>query len=138
MLAGAASNGGSIESADWVASELWRRGFKSMIDVDPGREGAVAAAARKVGLKYIAARLDATGVDAALKAMSDSANQPIYLNSPNGRSTATIWMIKRVLADGWTIEQAGAEATSIGLVNDDASVPALWKFAQDYIGAHRK
>ena len=136
---GTASNGGSIESVDWVASELWRRGFKTMIDVDAGRDGAVVAdAARKVGLKYVAARLDAAGVDAALKTMSDPASQPIYLNSPDGRSTATIWMIKRVLADGWTIEQAGVEATSIGLVNDDASVPALWKFAQDYIGAHRK
>ena len=36
-----------------------------------------------------------------------------------------LWMIKRVLNDGWTIEQAGAEATTVGLVNDDPSVPAL-------------
>jgi hypothetical protein len=47
-----------------------------------------------------------------------------------------LWMIKRVVNDGWTVEQAGAEATTIGLVNDDPSVPALWKFAQDYIAAH--
>jgi hypothetical protein len=136
---GTASNGGAIESPDWVISELWRRGYKTMIDVDPGRDGAVVAdAARKVGLQYVAARLDAAGVDAALMAMTDPANQPVYLNSKNGRATATIWMIKRVLNDGWTIEQAGAEATTIGLVNDEASVPAFWKFAQDYIGAHSR
>ena len=41
-----------------------------------------------------------------------------------------------VVTDGWSVEQAGAEAATIGLVNDDPSVPALWKFAQDYINAH--
>ena len=136
---GTASNGGPIESADWVTSELWRRGFKTMIDVDSGRDAAeVAAIARKVGLKYIPVRFNASDVEAAVKALTDPANQPVYLNSPNGRSTAVLWMIKRVLTDGWTIEQAGAEATTIGLVNDDAAAPALWKFAQDYIGAHKK
>ena len=49
-----------------------------------------------------------------------------------------LWMIKRVLNDGWTIEQAGAEATTVGLVNDDPSVPALWKFAQDYMNARSR
>ncbi len=136
---GTASNGGAIQSADWVASELWRRGFKTMIDVDSGGDAAVvAAAATKGGLKYVPVRFDATGVETALKAMTDPANQPVYLNSPNARSSAALWMIKRVLNDGWTIEQAGAEATTIGLVNDDPLAPALWKFAQDYIGAHRK
>src|SRR5436190_10875117 len=42
---GTASNGGPIESADWVTSELWRRGFKGMIDVDAGRDAAVVNAA---------------------------------------------------------------------------------------------
>lgn len=98
-------------------------------------------------MKYIAlsiardgagGQLDATKIDAALKAISDPANQPFFMHSVNGRSTATLWMIKRVVNDGWTVEQAGAEATTIGLVNDDPSVPALWKFAQDYIAAHVK
>jgi hypothetical protein len=47
-----------------------------------------------------------------------------------------LWMIKRVLTDGWSIAEAGAEAVTIGLIDDDPSVPALWKFAQDYIAAH--
>jgi len=47
-------------------------------------------------------------------------------------------MIKRVLVDGWSVEQAGAEAATIGLVNDDPAVPAFWTFAQDYIVAHGK
>ena len=138
-IEGGASSGGPIQSADWVASELWRRGFKSIIDIDPPRDAAsIAAAARTAGLKYVPLQLNAAGVDAALKAIGDAANQPVYLNSANGRASAALWMIKRVLRDGWTVEQAGAEAATIGLVNDDPSVPALWKLAQDYIGAHRK
>jgi hypothetical protein len=145
---GTASNGGPVQSSDWAISELWRRGFKTFIDVAPGRDReAIVAAARAVGMKYMAisiardaagSQLDATKIEPAIKAITDPANQPAFLHSANGRSTAMLWMIKRVLNDGWTVEQAGAEATSIGLVNDDPSVPALWKFAQDYISAHSK
>jgi protein tyrosine phosphatase (PTP) superfamily phosphohydrolase (DUF442 family) len=143
---GTASNGGSVQSGDWVASELWRRGFKTFIDVAPGRDGdAVAAAARGVGMKYLAmpiardaagTQLDTAKIEPVITAISDPANQPVFLHSANGRVTAMLWMIKRVVNDGWTVEQAGAEATTIGLVNDDPSVPALWRFAQDYIAAH--
>jgi protein tyrosine phosphatase (PTP) superfamily phosphohydrolase (DUF442 family) len=143
-----ASNGGPVQSSDWAISELWRRGFKTFIDVTPGRAGAsVAAAARGVGMKYMAmaiardgagSQLDAAKIEPIIKAISDPANQPVFLHSSNGRSTAMLWMIKRVVTDGWTTEQAGAEATTIGLVNDDPSVPALWKVAQDYINARSK
>jgi len=93
-------------------------------------------------MKYIAmpiardaagSQFDTTKIEPAIKAITDPANQPLFLHSANGRSTAMLWMIKRVVNDGWTVEQAGAEAAAIGLVNDDPSVPALWKFAQDYI-----
>jgi protein tyrosine phosphatase (PTP) superfamily phosphohydrolase (DUF442 family) len=141
---GTASNGGPIQSAEWVVSELWRRGFKTLIDVAPGRgAGAVDAAAKTVGMKYLAmpiaganGQFDSARVDAALKAIDDRANQPVFLHAADGRSTAMLWMIKRVLTDGWSVEQAGAEATTIGLVNDDPAVPASWKFAHDYIAAH--
>jgi len=85
-----------------------------------------------------AGQIDAAKIEPAIRAISDPANQPVFLHSENGRATAMLWMIKRVLNDGWTIEQAGAEATTVGLVNDDPSVPALWKFAQDYINARSR
>jgi protein tyrosine phosphatase (PTP) superfamily phosphohydrolase (DUF442 family) len=126
-------------------SELWRRGFRTVVDTAGTGGDAAAAAAKTVGMKYVAlpiggtgGALDATKIDAVIKAISDPANQPLYLNSRDGRSTAAIWMIKRVIVDGWSIEQAGAEATAIGLVNDSPDVPALWKSAQDYIRAHPK
>ena len=143
---GTASSGGPIQSRDWVVSELSRRGFKTFIDIAPARDGeAVAVAARGVGMKYMAmpvaregGQLDATKIDPVIKAIADPANHPVFVHSVNARSTAMLWLIKRVVNDGWSVEQAGAEATTIGLVNDDPSVPALWKFAQDYIAAHVK
>jgi protein tyrosine phosphatase (PTP) superfamily phosphohydrolase (DUF442 family) len=145
---GTASNGGPIQSNDWAMSELWRRGFRTVIDVAGGAGAdATAAAAKVVGMKYLVVPIAATGsaaafdsakVEAVVKAIGDPANRPLYLNSADGRPTAMVWMIKRVLVDGWSVEQAGAEATAIGLVNDNPSVPALWKFAQDYISAHRQ
>lgn len=145
---GTASNGGPIQSSEWAMSELWRRGFKTVVDIAPGRDAdANAAAARGVGMKYIVmpigrdrgnAQIDPAKVEAAIKAIADPANQPLYFNSADARPTAMIWMIKRVLVDQWSVEQAGAEATTIGLMNDSADVPALWKFAQDYIASHSR
>ena len=85
-----------------------------------------------------AGQLDPTKIEPVVKAIGDPAYQPVFLHSANGRATAMLWMIKRVVTDGWSVEQAGAEATTIGLINDDPSVPALWKFAQDYITAHAR
>jgi len=143
---GTASNGGPVQSPDWVASELWRRGFKTFVDVAPVRDAdTVARAARAVGMKYMSvpivrdgagAQVDAAKIDPVIKAISDPANQPVFLHAVNTRTTAMLWMIKRVVTDGWSVEQAGAEAATVGLVDDDPSVPALWKFAQDYITAH--
>ena len=145
---GTASNGGQFQSRDLVTTELAKRGFKSVINVAGGSEAeAEGAAVRAAGLKYFLLTIDRDGspgqydpakVEPVLKAMTDPANQPVYLHSGNGDRTAMLWMIKRVVVDGWSVEQAGAEATAIGLVNDNPAVPAEWKFAQDYISAHSK
>ena len=144
---GTGSTGGPIDSRDWVISELSRRGFKTVIDVAPRVSTDAIAAAAAVGMKYVAMpvtrgganpQFDPAKVEVVIKTISDAANRPLYLNSADGRTGTMLWMIKRVVADGWTVEQAGAEATTIGLVNDDPSVPALWKFAQDYLRANTK
>jgi len=143
---GTASNGGQFQSRALAIVELAKRGFKSVIDVAGGPDAdAEGAAVRAAGLKYFLLTIDLAGspgqydpakVDPVLKAMTDPANQPVYLHSGNGHRTAMLWMIKRVVVDGWSVEQAGAEATAIGLVNDNPAVPGQWKFAQDYISAH--
>jgi hypothetical protein len=44
-----------------------------------------------------------------------------------------MWLIKRVVVDGWDLERATAEATAIGLTHE-----ALKQFAINYATAHRK
>ena len=44
-----------------------------------------------------------------------------------------MWLIKRVLQDGWTVEKATEEAKLIGLRNEP-----LEKFALEYIATHKK
>jgi hypothetical protein len=44
-----------------------------------------------------------------------------------------MWMIKRVLQDGWAIDRARTEAEAIGLTS-----PQMLAFANDYIAKHRK
>ena len=45
----------------------------------------------------------------------------------------SVWLAKRVLQDGWTVEKATEEAKAIGLRSE-----ALEKYALDYIAAHKK
>ena len=45
----------------------------------------------------------------------------------------SVWLAKRVLQDGWTIEKATEEAKAIGLRGEP-----LEKFALDYISSHKK
>jgi hypothetical protein len=44
-----------------------------------------------------------------------------------------MWLIKRVLVDGWEIPRATEEAVTIGLTSE-----ALKKFAIDYATTHKK
>jgi len=44
-----------------------------------------------------------------------------------------VWMIKRVLQDGWAVDRAQTEAEAIGLQN-----PQLVAFANTYIQEHAK
>ena len=139
-----ASNGGAIKAPDMVIPELKRRGFKAVINLAGGTAAeAEGAAVRAAGMTYFLIALDPQTLDPApvepfLKAVSDPTNHPVFIHSNNGHRGATLWMIKRVLVDAWSIEKAGAEATTIGLINDNANVPRYWQFAREYIAAHSK
>ena len=45
----------------------------------------------------------------------------------------SVWLVKRVLQDNYSIEKATQEAKAIGLSN-----PGLEKFALQYIADHKK
>jgi uncharacterized protein (TIGR01244 family) len=133
--------GGSVEPA--ALAGLKRDGYASVINLRLASEQGAnveqeEAAAKAAGLKYIhlpfnAAMPDSKVVDQFLAAVANKANQPVFIHCGSANRVGGVWMIKRVLQDGWTIDRARQEAEAIGLRD-----PQLAAFATDYIGAHRK
>jgi uncharacterized protein (TIGR01244 family) len=122
---------------------LKQEGFAAVINLrradEPGaniQESKVAA--ERAGLKYIHIPFDAQApspdvADAFLAAVKDPSNAPVYIHCRSAGRVGAVWLIKRVLVDGWDVERATAEAKRIGLRS-----PQLEQFARDYIAAHRR
>lgn len=133
---------GGATSVD-ALPELKRRGFVSVINLRTVAEPdanveAEAEAARAAGVKYIhipitTASPEPAQVDAFLKAVADSTNQPVYIHCGSANRVGAVWLIKRVLLDGWDVERATKEAELIGLTN-----PALKAFALEYVKTRGK
>ena len=91
------------------------------------------AKAKEVGLRYVHIPVnwrelkDEYAVD-FLKATDDQANRPAFIHCATANRVGAFWMIRRVLRDGWTLENAEEEARKIGLRNE-----TLLAFAKDYI-----
>jgi uncharacterized protein (TIGR01244 family) len=123
--------------------ELKRQGFSSVINLrresEPGAEVAASrTAAIGAGLKYVhvpvdPAKPDEAAVKAFLAAVSDPANQPMYIHCASANRVGAMWLIKRVVLDGWDVDRATAEASAIGLT----SAP-LKQFAVEYAASHQK
>ena len=74
-----------------------------------------------------------TSVKSFLAAVTDRANQPVYIHCGSANRVGAMWLIKRVVVDGWEVPRATEEATAIGLT----SAP-LRTFATEYATAHRR
>jgi uncharacterized protein (TIGR01244 family) len=117
-------------------ARLKEKGIRAIVNLRRPAEYNAAeeeATATKLGLFYFnipidPANLQDSQVERFLKITSDRQNQPAFIHCAGGPRAATFWMIRRVLVDGWKIEDAEAEAQTIGLRN-----PTLLGFARDYI-----
>jgi uncharacterized protein (TIGR01244 family) len=133
--------GGATTSEAYPA--LKKDGFASVINLRrASEEGAdipgARTAAEAAGLRYIhvpvdAAQLDGATVDAFLKAVTDPGNQPMYIHCASANRVGAMWMVKRIVVDGWDVQRAADEAAAIGLTN-----AALKQSALDYAEKHRK
>jgi uncharacterized protein (TIGR01244 family) len=122
---------------------LKQEGFAAVINLrladEPGANiDESRAAAERAGLKYIHLPFDGHApspavADAFLAAVKDPSNAPVYIHCAAANRVGAVWLIKRVLVDGWDIERATTEAKRIGLRS-----PQLEQFALDYIAAHRR
>lgn len=121
---------------------LKQDGFKTIINLRlPTEQGANIdenrGKAQAIGLKYVhipfsGSAPDPKAVDQFLATVADKTNQPVYIHCAAAGRVAAMWMVKRVLQDGWDVEKAAEEARVIGPANK-----VLEQFARDYIASHK-
>lgn len=126
-----------------AVAELKKLGYKSIINVRQASENganveASAAAAQQAGIKYVHLPMSGQSPEAAvadrfLEAVQEPANQPVFVHCATGNRAAALWMVKRLVVDGWDADRAGTEAAALGLSN-----PGLKKFAIDYAASRKK
>lgn len=137
---GAVACGGATDPSG--VAELAKRGYKTLISLrEAGESGAqtseVEQAARAAGIRFVHIPMSSQSpsegaVTAALAAIRDEGNHPVFIYDASGSRAAAILMIKRMLADGWPEDRAYNEAVSVGL-----SSPSLKAFVLDYVSKHR-
>jgi uncharacterized protein (TIGR01244 family) len=120
--------------------EIRNMGFKSVINLRlASEEGALVEeegeAVKAAGMNYVHLPFnmqspDPKLIDNFIAAVTKPANTPAYVHCAAGGRAAALWMIKRVKADGWTVDRALVEANALGL-ND-----RLRPFAMNYLRDH--
>jgi uncharacterized protein (TIGR01244 family) len=123
--------------------ELKKMGFASIINLRlPTEAGAMVeeeeAAAKAADIKYFNIPLNGQQPDPAVAdkfvtTITTPGNEPAYIHCASGNRAAAMWLIKRIVVDGWETDRAVAEANALGLTN-----PALQKFALEYAQSHKK
>ena len=122
---------------------LRARGFASVINLRAASEQGAdvdskRAAAEAAGLNYIHMPMDPADTDQRyiadfIAAIEEPSNQPAYIHCHSATRVGALWMILRVLEDGWDIDQARKEAEGIAGKPEEAVA-----FASAYCAAHGK
>lgn len=125
-----------------AAPDIAAMGFRSVLNLRrEGEEGndvqAARAAAEAAGLRYIHIPYDGSA-DAAvarrfLDAVTDEANEPVFVHCASGNRAASLWMIKRIAVDGWDVARATEEAVALGSRSE-----AMQAFAAEFGLANRR
>src|SRR5829696_3543866 len=121
--------------------KLKAEGVKSIINLRQPSEHRAAeeeAKAKELGLKYFNIPVaygnpNEEQVAEFLKITDDAENRPAFIHCTAAIRVGAFWMIRRVLRDGWKLEDAEAEAQKIGLRES----PHWVEFARKYIETHR-
>src|SRR5829696_6124719 len=117
-------------------------GVKAIINLRQPSEHRAAeeeAKAKELGLRYFNIPVaygnpNEEQVAEFLKITDDPENRPAFIHCTAAIRVGAFWMIRRVLRDGWKIEDAEAEAQKVGLRES----PHWNEFARKYIEKHRQ
>jgi uncharacterized protein (TIGR01244 family) len=117
--------------------EIKKMGFASIVNLraanEPGADvESEAAAAKAAGIRYYHIPFNGRSPDPAVadrfvEAITTDGSEPAFIHCTGGNRAAAMWMIKRLVVDGWDADRAGAEAEALGMTS-----PALKQFAVDY------
>jgi uncharacterized protein (TIGR01244 family) len=102
------------------------------VDVEGSRAAAEAAGLDYIHLPFNPKVPDPELVGEFLAAVGSQENQPVYIHCGSATRAAALWMIARVLRDGWELEAAGEEAKGIA-GKPDAAIA----FATAYLSERR-
>src|SRR3982751_2222615 len=116
-------------------------GVKAIINLRQPSEHRAAeeeAKAKELGLKYFNIPVaygnpNEEQVAEFLKITDDPENRPAFIHCTAAIRVGAFWMIRRVLRDGWKVEDAEAEAVKVGLRES----PHWLEFARKYIETHK-
>jgi outer membrane protein assembly factor BamB/protein tyrosine phosphatase (PTP) superfamily phosphohydrolase (DUF442 family) len=122
--------------------QLKAEGVKAVINLRQPSEHRAAeeeAKVKELGLRYFNIPFSVSApkdepVDEFLKVTDDPENRPAFIHCTAAIRVGAFWMIRRVLRDGWKIEDAEKEAEKVGLRDN----PHLNEFARQYIAKHQK
>jgi uncharacterized protein (TIGR01244 family) len=124
-------------------ADIKRLGYNAVVNLRlPNEQGAdiegEAQAAKQAGITFVnlpfnSSQPDPAVVEKFLAAVTAPANQPVFVHCASGNRAAALWMVKRMVVDGWDGDRASAEAAALGLTS-----PALKTFALDYAASHKK
>jgi uncharacterized protein (TIGR01244 family) len=122
----------ALRAEGYVSVVNLRQASEPGADIDAGRKAAQEAGLKYIHLPFDAAAPDSRVVDSFLAAVNDRANQPVFIHCGSANRVGGLWLIKRVVNDGWSIDRAQAEAETIGL-----SSARLAAFATEYVKTRR-
>ena len=123
-------------------AKLKAEGVKTIINLrqpSEHRADEEEAKAKELGLKYFNIPVvyrDPKEEQATefLRITDDPANRPVFIHCTAAIRVGAFWLIRRVLRDGWTFEEAEKEAEKVGLRES----PHMKEFAKNYIEKHQK
>ena len=123
-------------------AQLKSEGVRAIINLRPAGEHRAPeeeAKAKELGLRYINIPVvfaDPKEEQATefLKATDDPENRPAFIHCAAAVRVGAFWMIRRVLRDNWSVEDAQKEAEKVGL----RQAPRLVDFALAYIAKYQK
>lgn len=109
-------------SADALPA-IKQMGFVSVINLrlasEPGAEVEEGAeTAKELGLNYFHVPFDGqpdpTAADRFIAAITTPGAEPAFIHCAGGNRAATMWLIKRLVVDGWDVDRAVKEAEALG------------------------